>query len=115
MPAVVTLSFDDQVSSEAITDALTEMRADPAVTGARQLERRALDPQTAMAIIQVASGVLGVAGSAWGLIEKIRKALHSHQIKGAHLTLPNGTRIDIDQIDEKQFQGIIGATGGAHQ
>jgi hypothetical protein len=90
---------------------LTELRGDAAVSGARALERRALDPQSAMALIQVASGVLGVATTAWGLVERIRKALNARKIVGTHLTLPNGTRVDIDKIDAEQLQALIGGAG----
>ena len=93
MPDVVTLDLGNQVSHEIMADILTNLRADAAISGARPLERRALDAQSAMALIQVAGGVLTVASSAWTLIAKIRRTLQDRGIVGAHLTLPNGTAV----------------------
>jgi hypothetical protein len=111
MPDFVTLSIDREVPADTMAAVLSDLRNVQTVVGARPLEQRALDPQGMMALIQVASGVLTAAGTAWTLIDKIRKALHTQKIKGAHLTMPNGTRVDIDQIDEEQLGQLIGGGG----
>ena len=113
MSEFVTLSFNREVPVETMAAVLSELREAQAVKGARPLEQRSLDPQSIKALIEVASGVLGAAGSAWTLVDKIRTALHSKKIVGAHLTMPNGTRVDIDQIDEEQLGKLIGGAKDA--
>jgi hypothetical protein len=108
MPEFVTLSMETKLPAETMEAVLSELRDVQAVKSARPLEQRALDPQSIMALVEVASGVLGAATSAWTLIDKIRKALHSRKVMGAHLTIPNGMRVDIDQIDEEQLGQLIG-------
>jgi hypothetical protein len=107
MPEFVTLSIDREGSVDTMAAVLSDLRDDEAVQSVRPLQQRSLDPQNMMALIQVATGVLSTAGTAWALIDKIRKALHTQKVKGAHLTLPNGTRVDIDQIDEEQLGQLI--------
>ncbi len=107
MPEFVTLSIDREDSVETMAAVLSDLRDDEAVQSVRPLQQRSLDPQNMMALIQVATGILSSVGTAWALIDKIRKALHSQKVKGAHLTLPNGTRVDIDEIDQEQLGQLI--------
>ena len=107
MSEFVTLSIDREDSVEVMAAVLSDLRGDNTVQSVRPLQQRSLDPQNMMALIQVATGVLSTAGTAWALIDKIRKALHSQKVKGAHVTLPNGARVDIDEIDQEQLGNLM--------
>ena len=117
MADTVTLSLVN-VQEQNAAGAIEQIAKIPNVEEARLLQRRSIDMESAMAIIKVTGSVIGMASTAWNLILQIRRSLEQKQISGARLTLPNGTRIELDSVTEDQLVKIIDssskpASGGA--
>jgi len=112
MSDFATLSLGPEASDEASTALLDELRSLPDVESARALEQRAIDPASVMLMIKIAGGVLSTATSAWGLIDQIRKSLKKKKVTGATITLPNGTRIELDQVSEEHIARLF--AGGSN-
>lgn len=108
MAEFLTLTVNRDVPAGTMASLLSELGNDATVKSARRLQERALDPQSMKALVEVAGGVLTTLSSAWALVDKIRQSLHSRKIVGAHLTMPNGTHVDVDQIDEEQLGQLLG-------
>jgi hypothetical protein len=101
------------VPAEVAAGIVDDLRQLSNVEGARALERRAIDPASLIVLIQVVGGALGVVGSAWALIDRIRKSLSARKVTGAAITLPNGTRVELDEVTEEQLARLMAASGRA--
>jgi hypothetical protein len=108
-----TLSLGSDVSPDAYTVLLDELLTLPDVEDARALEQRAIDPASVMLIVEIAGGVLSAATSAWSLIDKIRTSLKKKNVTGATITLPNGTKIELDSVSEDQVARLFAGADDA--
>lgn len=95
---------EDPESAGAIAGALQQI-AD--VQSARSLRTRAIDPGTAMFILELVGTALAAVGSAWELVTRIREAVGPKKIKGARITLSNGIRIEFDSITKNELKELI--------
>ena len=107
MSEFATLSLSPEVSDEESTALLKDLQNLPDIEGARALEQRAIDPASVMLMIEIASGVLSAAASAWSLIDQIRTSLGKKKVAGATITLPNGTKIELDDVSEDQIARLV--------
>jgi hypothetical protein len=109
MPDFATVSMDSDLSADVMVGIVEDIRKLPDVEGVRALEPRAIDPASLMILVEVAGNALTVAGAAWTLIDRIRTGLRERKITGATITLPNGTRIEFDNVTEDQIAKIMSA------
>jgi hypothetical protein len=107
------LSLGGTADREAAGRIAEALRGIDDVQSARSLQTRAIDPGTAMFILEVVGSALAAVGSAWELITKIREAVGPKKFEGARITLPNGTRIELDSITRDELKELIesGGTG----
>ena len=112
MANFATLSLGPDVSTEDSAAILEELLELASVKSARALEPRAIDPGSIMLMIEILGGALGVATSAWAFIEQIRTSLKRKKVTGATITLPNGTKIELDSVSEEQVAHLISDANG---
>jgi hypothetical protein len=107
MPELVMLSLSPEFRADA-DDLVRAVRKVAEVRDVRMLEPRALDLGSVFVLIEVAGSVLAAVDAAWQLVERLRKVLGPKRLSGARITLPNGVRIELDQVTEEQLAQLIG-------
>jgi hypothetical protein len=95
---LLTLSLTKGVDQSVAEDLATALTSIDQVKSARALQMRAIDPGSAMMLVELVGGVLGTVTAAWDLVTRLRTALGNDRVRGAGLTLPNGARIELDSV-----------------
>ena len=93
----------DKMLAEEIAVELRQMH-DIEDTGVSQATRSPLDPATISVWLQLAPAVLAAAGGVMTLMVQIRDLLRRRGIKGAKITLADGTQISADEISIEELK-----------
>lgn len=109
---LLTLSLGAEVDPSAAEDIVTTLITIDQVESARALELRAIDPASVIVLVQSVGGVIGSINALWDLVTKIRERLGRDRIHGARVTLPNGTRIDLESVTRDELAQVIELAGG---
>lgn len=72
-------------------------------------DTRSIDPATLGIWIQLATGVLGVVGTALPIIRQIIEMIRGKGIKGAKIILDENTTISVDEVSAKDLESVLKA------
>src|SRR5437016_4134540 len=103
---LLTLSLGAEVDPSAAEDIVTTLITIDQVESARALKLRAIDPASVIVLVQSVGGVIGSINALWDLVTKIRERLGRDRIHGARVTLPNGTRIDLESVTRDELAQV---------
>jgi hypothetical protein len=109
----LTLSLGKGVDPSTAADLATTLTTIDQVKSARALQMRAIDPGSAMMLVEFVAGVLGSVTAVWELVTKLRKVLGSDRVRGACLTLPNGARIELESVTRDDLARLVELAGAA--
>jgi hypothetical protein len=109
MEDAFTIEFPRTVSDRELEALQAEIKQVSEVEDAGSMGARGVDPQMIMLWVQVISGVLGVVSTGVPIIQKIIEMIRGKGIKGAKITLANGTTISVDDISAKDLESLFKA------
>jgi hypothetical protein len=112
---LLTLSLGTGVEQSAARDLAMALPTIDQVKSARALQMRAIDPGSAMVLVELVGGVLGSVAAVWELVTKLRNVLGSDRINGARVTLPNGARIELESVTRDELAHLVKLAGAAPQ
>jgi hypothetical protein len=108
MEDAFTIEFPRTVSDRELEALQAEIKQVSEVEDAGSMGARGVDPQI-MLWVQVISGVLGVVSTGVPIIQKITEMIRGKGIKGAKITLANGTTISVDHVAAKDLESLFKA------
>jgi hypothetical protein len=103
----LTLSLGTGADSSTTRDVATALNAIDQVKSARPLEPRAIDAASAIVLVESVGGVLASINALWDLVTKIRERLGRDRIRGTRITMPNGTRIELESVTRDELARLI--------
>lgn len=95
------ISKDEIVSLEA------ELNDIDVVEDAGRASSRAFDAASATLSIRVEGGMLDLVGTAVPLLNKVLDTIRGRGIKGARITMPNGTTVEADEISVRGLEALV--------
>jgi hypothetical protein len=107
----LTLSLGKGVDQSAAEDLATALTTIDQVKSARALQMRAIDPHSAMVLVEFVGGVLGGVTAVWDLVTRLRTVLGNDRVRGARVTLPNGARIELESVTRDDLAHVVELAG----
>jgi len=104
---LITIELPKTASKEDLKAIRSELEDMAEIEDIGSLTDRSIDPSTLGLWIQVATGIVGVASSTMPLIQKLMEIVRGKAIKGAKITLANGTVVSIDEASVKDVEKLI--------
>lgn len=114
MGEAISLDFPAKMSQAEIDELQSELTQIDGIEDVEPLtDRSVLDPQmvqTVMMGIQLAGGIIGVAGAAAAVVKQIREIFQKKGIKGGKVTLQDGRVIAFDDASPEDIEKMIAVT-----
>lgn len=110
MADTFTIEFPPEVQERDVESIETELKNVDGVQDAGSMGARSIDAQTVMLWVSVATGVVGLAKTGLPLIQNVIDMIRGKGIKGAKITLANGTSFSADEISAKELGNLIEAS-----
>ena len=107
MEDTFTIEFPKTVSDSELEALQTELKQTSQVEDAGSMGARGVDPQMIWLWVKVLSGVLGVVSTGVPIIQKIIEMIRGKGIKGAKITLADGTTISVDDTSAKDLENLL--------
>ena len=87
----------------------SELRELDGIDDVGSMDALSVTPQEAMLWVQTAAGVIGLATAAVPLFEKIRGLFRKKSVRGAQVTLGDGTVIKFDDVTADELERLLKA------
>ena len=110
MADTFTIEFPPDVQESDVTDIENELKNVDGVEDAGSTTVRGIDVQMLGLWVSAATGVIGLASSGVPLIKSVIDMIRGKGIKGAKITLANGTSFSADEISLKDLESLIKST-----
>ena len=112
MDDTFTIEFPNDVPDSELEIVRAELTSINEVQDAGSMRSRSIDAQSLMLWVSVATGVLGVVKTGVPLIQSITGMFRSKGIKGAKITLANGTSFTADEISPEDLEKLLASSKG---
>jgi hypothetical protein len=106
------IEFPKEVSDDELKKIQTELGQLEQVQGSGSMGARSIDAQSIMLWVSVATGILGVVKTGVPLVQSIIETLRGKGVKGAKITLANGTSFSADEMSSKDLESLLKASQG---
>lgn len=110
MAETFTIQFPSDVQESDVANIENELKNVAGVEDAGSMSARSIDVQTLGLWVSAASGVLGLASTGIPLIQTVIEMIRGKRIKGAKITLANGTSFSADEISMKDLENLMKAS-----
>jgi hypothetical protein len=110
MAETFTIEFPPDVQESEVANIENELKSVAGVEDAGSMGARSIDVQTLALWVSVATGVVGFAKTAMPLIQSVIEMIRGKGIKGAKITLANGTSFSADEISLKDLENLVKAS-----
>ena len=101
------IEFPSNMQERDVTTIENEIKQVAGVEDAGSMTTRSIDVQTLGLWVSAASGVLGLASTGIPLIKTVIEMIRGKGIKGAKITLANGTSFSADEISMKDLETLM--------
>ena len=112
MDDTFTIEFPNHVPDSELESLQAELATIIEVQDAGSMSSRSIDAQSLALWVSVATGVLGIVKTGVPLIQSIIGMVRSKGIKGAKITLANGTSFTADEISAEDLEKLLTSTKG---
>lgn len=112
MADTLMIEFPADVRESDVADIENELKNVAGVEDAGSTTVRSIDVQTLGLWVSAASGIIGLASSGIPLVQSIIGLIRGKGIKGAKITLANGTSFSADEISARDLENLIKASNG---
>ncbi len=109
MAETFTIEFPSTAQESDVANIEHELKNVAGVEDAGSMTARSIDVQTLGLWVSAASGVLGLASTGIPLIKTVIEMIRGKGIKGAKVTLANGTSFSADEISMKDLETLMKA------
>lgn len=109
MEDAFTITLPQGVSSAEMEALQLELRDIDGVSDYGSMDALGVAPQEIMLWVQLAAGVIGAATAAVPLFEKLQGLFRKRGIRGAQVTLADGTIISFDDVDADELKVLLDA------
>ena len=106
------IEFPNTVADSELDSLRNELRELDEVSDVGGGDTRAIDPASLMMWVTLGSTAITAAGGGVGLFERIAGMFRRKGIKGAKITLANGTSFSADEISAEDLQNLLKASKG---
>lgn len=110
MDDTFTIELPTDVSDSELESIQAELKNIAEVEDAGSLNARTIDAQSLALWVSVATGVLGIVKTGVPLIQSIIGMVRSKGIKGAKITLANGTTFTADEISPEDLEKLLASS-----
>lgn len=112
MSKVVKVVLPQGTEEGTALDLSAELRRLEGVSGSGTTASRGLEIAALAVWLTVSSDAVGLANSAFELVQKIVDLVKGKGIQGVSIELPNGAKISVDRASAADIQKIVGALQG---
>ena len=106
------IEFSGKFTDSELDSLREELRQLEDVNDVGRGDTKAIDPASLMLWVTLGSTAIAAAGSGVGLFEKIAGLFRGKGIKGAKITLENGTSFCADEISAEDLASLLKAARG---
>ena len=110
MSETFTIEFPPDVPESDVANIENELKNVAGVEDAGSMGARSIDPISLTLWVSVATGVVGFAKNAIPLVQSVIEMIRGKGIKGAKITLSNGTSFSADEISAKDLENLVKAS-----
>jgi hypothetical protein len=109
MEDAFTITLSEGTLSTDLDTLQAELRELDGIADVGSMEALSVSPQEVMLWVQTAAGVIGVATAVVPLLEKIRGLFRKKSVRGAQVTLGDGTVIKFDDVTADELERLLQA------
>ena len=110
MADTFTIEFPPDVQESDVANIENEVKNVAGVEDAGSMAARSIEVQTLGLWVSAASGIIGLASTGIPLIKTVIEMIRGKGIKGAKITLANGTSFSADEISLKDLENLMKAS-----
>lgn len=109
MEDIFTIELPRSISDRELEALQAKLKQIREVEDAGSMGARSVDLQSVMLWVQLISGVLGAVSTGVPIVQKIIEMIRDKGIKGAKITLADGTTISADDVSAKDLETLFRA------